>query len=239
MSGPWHVGCGSADVTGELWDAGMLGYGMRWQRTQGLHLRQRSRAFAVADPSTGRRLVLVVADLGMFFANVREAVLARLDLRPEELLLTATHTHAGPGGFSGYRMYGTTNGGIRPHTLAAVVDGVVLSVQRALADLAPGTARAHPGRAARRERQPLAGRLRAQPLGRPRPLPGRHRPWCDRPAARAGRRCGRRRALVRHPRHEPVQPQPARQRGQQGLGGLGVGVRRPRRRRGLRADQLR
>ena len=138
MAGPWSVGCGSADVTGELWDAGMLGYGMRWQRTQGLHLRQRSRAFAVADPSTGTRLVLVVADLGMFFANVREAVLARLDLRPEELLLTATHTHAGPGGFSGYRMYGTTNGGQRPHTLAAVVDGVVLSVQRALADLAPG-----------------------------------------------------------------------------------------------------
>jgi neutral ceramidase len=138
VTGGWHVGCGSADVTGELWDAGLLGYGMRWQRTQGLHLRQRSRAFAVADPATGSRLVLVVADIGMFFANVREAVLARLDLRPEELLLTATHTHAGPGGFSGYRMYGTTNGGIRPPTLAALVDGVVLSVQRALADLAPG-----------------------------------------------------------------------------------------------------
>ncbi|MCW2606927.1 MAG: alkaline ceramidase [Frankiales bacterium] len=138
---PWLVGCGSADVTGEPWDAGMLGYGMRWQRSEGLHLRQRSRAFVVADPASGRRVALVVADIGMFFANVREAVLARLDpavLRPEDVLLTATHTHAGAGGFSGYRMYATTNGGLRAHTLAALVDGVVASVEQALADLAPG-----------------------------------------------------------------------------------------------------
>ena len=134
----WLVGCGSADITGEPWGAGMMGYGMRHQRTAGIHLRQRSRAFAVVDRSTGRRLVLVVADIGMFFANVREAVLARLDLPPEELLLTATHTHAGPGGFAGYRMYNTTNKGIRRHTLAALVDGVVASVQQALADAAPG-----------------------------------------------------------------------------------------------------
>ncbi len=138
---PWRVGCGSADVTGEPWDAGMLGYGMRWQRSEGLHLRQRSRAFVVADPETGRRLAFVVADIGMFFANVRDAVLARLaptGLRPEDVLLTATHTHAGAGGFAGYRMYATTNGGLRAHTLAAVVDGVVASVEQALADLAPG-----------------------------------------------------------------------------------------------------
>lgn len=141
MDEPWLVGCGSADVTGEPWDAGMLGYGMRWQRSEGLHLRQRSRAFAVGDPASGRRVVLVVADIGMFFANVRDAVLARLaptGLRPEDVLLTATHTHAGAGGFSGYRMYATTNGCLRAHTLAALVDGVVASVEQALADLAPG-----------------------------------------------------------------------------------------------------
>jgi neutral ceramidase len=139
--GPWLVGCGSADVTGELWDAGMMGYGMRFQRTTGLHLRQRSRAFVIGDPGSGRRLVFVVADIGMFFANVRAAVLARLDpavVRPEDLVLTATHTHAGPGGFSGYRMYNTTNKGLRRHTFDALVDGVVASIELALADAAPG-----------------------------------------------------------------------------------------------------
>ncbi|MFN2522600.1 MAG: neutral/alkaline non-lysosomal ceramidase N-terminal domain-containing protein [Mycobacteriales bacterium] len=139
--GPWLLGCGSADVTGEPWGAGMMGYGMRFQRTTGVHLRQRSRAFVIGDPTSGRRLVLVVADIGMFFANVRAAVLARLDpavVRPEDLVLTATHTHAGPGGFSGYRMYNTTNKGLRRHTFDAVVDGVVASIHAALADAAPG-----------------------------------------------------------------------------------------------------
>ena len=139
--GPWLVGCGSADVTGEPWGAGMMGYGMRFQRTAGLHLRQRSRAFVLGEPGSDRRFVLVVADIGMFFANVRQAVLDRLDpavLRPEDVLLTATHTHAGPGGYAGYKMYNRTNKGLRPHTLAAIVDGVVQSIELALADAAPG-----------------------------------------------------------------------------------------------------
>lgn len=138
---PWLVGCGSADITGEPWNAGMLGYGMRFQRTTGIHLRQRSRAFVIGHPATGRRLAFVVADIGMFFANVRDAVLARLDptvLRPQDVLLTATHTHAGAGGFSGYRMYNLNDRGLRQHTFAALVDGVVASLEQALADLAPG-----------------------------------------------------------------------------------------------------
>ena len=141
MTEPWLVGAGTADITGEPWGNGMLGYGMRFQRSTGIHLRQRSRAFVIGDPATDRRLVFVVADIGMFFANVRAAVLSRLDpsvVRPEDLVLTATHTHAGAGGYSGYRMYNTTNKGQRPHTLHALVDGVVASVEAALADAAPG-----------------------------------------------------------------------------------------------------
>ncbi len=140
MTEPWLVGAGSADITGEPWGNGMLGYGMRFQRSTGIHLRQRSRAFVIGNPATDRRLVFVVADIGMFFANVRAAVLAGLGsaVRPEDLVLTATHTHAGAGGYSGYRMYNTTNKGQRPQTLRAIVDGVVASVQAALADAAPG-----------------------------------------------------------------------------------------------------
>ena len=76
---PWLVGCGSADVTGEPWGVGLMGYGMRFQRSSGIQLRQRSRAFVLVDRTTNRRLVYVVADIGMFFRNVRDAVIARLD----------------------------------------------------------------------------------------------------------------------------------------------------------------
>ncbi len=142
MAEQWLVGCGSADITGEPWGNAMMGYAMPWQKSTGLHQRQLSRAFVVGDPASGRRVVLVVAEVAMFFANVREAVTqalqSRTGLPPEDLLLTATHTHAAAGGYSGYRMYNRTNDGLREHTYRALVDGVVLSVERALADAAPG-----------------------------------------------------------------------------------------------------
>jgi neutral ceramidase len=137
----WLVGRGIADITGEPWDIGMMGYGMRFQRTTGIHLRQRSRAFVIADRTSGKRIAFVVADIGMFFANVRAAVLARLDRSKygeDNVLLTATHTHAGVAGYSGYRLYNTLTKGLRPLTFAAIVDGVVESIERADADLAPG-----------------------------------------------------------------------------------------------------
>src|SRR5436309_12340942 len=95
---PWLVGCGRADVTGEPWGVGMMGYGMRFQRTTGIQLRQSSRAFVLEDRATGERLAFVVADIGMFFRNVHDAVVDRLDpsrWRDDNVVLTATHTHAG------------------------------------------------------------------------------------------------------------------------------------------------
>lgn len=140
---PYLVGRGKADITGEPAGVGMMGYGMAHQKTSGILQRQFSRAFVFVDRATGQRLVFVVADIGMFFHNVRSAVLARLAERfgrqypAAAVLLTATHTHSGPGGTSCYRMYNLTMGGLRPATLAAVVDGVVESIERAHDDLAP------------------------------------------------------------------------------------------------------
>lgn len=141
---PYLLGRGRADITGEPAGVGMLGYGMAHQRTCGIWQRQFSRAFIIVDRATDARVVYVVADIGMFFHNVRAAVLERLGARfgalypSEGILLTATHTHAGPGGASCYRLYNITTGGLRPGTLAALVDGVVESIERAHHDLAPG-----------------------------------------------------------------------------------------------------
>src|SRR3954454_21715893 len=137
----WLVGCGRADITGEPWGVGRMGKRMRFQRTTGIHLRQKSRAFVLVDRASGERLVYVVADIGMFFRNVRDAILARLDpalYREDNVLLTATHTHAGVAGYSCYRLYNMTTNGFRPRTYQAIVDGVVASVEQAERDLAPG-----------------------------------------------------------------------------------------------------
>jgi neutral ceramidase len=137
---PWLAGCGVADVTGEPWQVGLMGYGMRFQRSTGIQLRQRSRAFVFVDRATGQRLVYVVADIAMFFRNVRDAVLAELEpslYAEDNLVLTATHTHAGVAGYSGYKLYNMTTKGFRPRTFQAIVDGVVASIRAAEADLGP------------------------------------------------------------------------------------------------------
>ena len=138
------VGRGVADITGEAAEVGMLGYGMKHQQTEGIHLRLRARAFIVADTGTpARRILLVVCDLPLMFDGVRKAVLARLaesfgDRYGERnTMLTVTHTHCGTGGYSHDWLYNTTTGGFRPNTFASLVDGIVEAVGRADADVAP------------------------------------------------------------------------------------------------------
>ncbi|MFL6089819.1 MAG: neutral/alkaline non-lysosomal ceramidase N-terminal domain-containing protein [Aeromicrobium sp.] len=136
-----RVGRGIADITGEPADCGMLGYGKAEQRTAGIHLRLRSRAFVFDDGA--RRVLLLVAELPLPMQGVTDEVLARLGDRfgdrytDENTLVTTTHTHAGPGGYCGHLLYNLTTNGFHPETFDAIVTGIVESVELADADLAP------------------------------------------------------------------------------------------------------
>ena len=142
-TGAYLVGRGIADITGEAAECGMLGYGKAFQRTKGLHTRLRSRAFVIADETSGRRLLLSINDLPMVFDSVHREVLVRLVRRygdlysDENVVITATHTHCGPGGYSHHRLYNSNTGGFRPQTFGAIVDGIVEAVERAHSDMAP------------------------------------------------------------------------------------------------------
>ncbi|UMG92662.1 neutral/alkaline non-lysosomal ceramidase N-terminal domain-containing protein [Nocardioides sp. TF02-7] len=140
---PYLVGRGIADITGEPAETGMMGYADTTQVTEGLHMRQRSRAFVVVDRRTGRRVVHVVADIGMFFQGLRDDVLDRVRHRlgsrygERNVMLTATHTHAGVGGYSHHNMYNLFSGFFHEKTYDAIVRGVTQSIVRAHRDLAP------------------------------------------------------------------------------------------------------
>ncbi|MEU3304403.1 neutral/alkaline ceramidase [Streptomyces sp. NPDC006678] len=139
------VGRGISDVTGEAAETGMMGYSSFDQKTSGIHQRQRSRAFVVVDRSSGRRVVYVNADLAMIFQSVQQGVVARLKARYGQLydegnvLLSATHTHSGPGGYSHHLAYNLSVLGFQDATYRAIVDGIVESVVEAHEDLKPGT----------------------------------------------------------------------------------------------------
>ncbi|MFP5482190.1 MAG: neutral/alkaline non-lysosomal ceramidase N-terminal domain-containing protein, partial [Gammaproteobacteria bacterium] len=85
----------------------MMGYESPTHASLGLHTRQFSRAYVIGSPCNGNRVVYVVNDLGMIFHAVRQGVLNKVAADTElnrfyneqNIMLNATHTHAGPGGY--------------------------------------------------------------------------------------------------------------------------------------------
>lgn len=142
-SGSFLVGRGISDATGEVAEVGMMGYGRFDQQAQGLHIRLRARSFIIVDQGTKKRVLLTIVDSPMIFESVHQQVLRRLgerfgDLYTEQnVMITATHTHSGPGGYSHHFLYNATTFGFHKKTFDAVADGIVESAERAHADLAP------------------------------------------------------------------------------------------------------
>jgi neutral ceramidase len=142
------IGSGVYDITGPAAELGMMGYAMVEQKTTGIHQRLRSRAFVIASPCNNKRAVFVSADLGQIFQVVKQKVMQKLVARygsttytDANVMLTATHTHAGPGGFSHYAMYNLTVLGFDQQNLNAIAEGIFQSIVRAHNNLAAGTIR--------------------------------------------------------------------------------------------------
>lgn len=77
--------------------------------------------------------------------GVQQAVLRQLQARygslysAENVILSATHTHGGPGGFSHYALYNFTTYGFNSRTFDAIVSGIVAAIDKAHRDLKPGS----------------------------------------------------------------------------------------------------
>lgn len=142
---PYLVGRGVADATGEIAEVGMMGYGRVDQQAEGVHNRLRARSFVVVDRASGERVLLVVVDSPMIFESVHKEVLRRLAQRYGDLytdrnvMISGTHTHSGPGGYSHHLLYNLTTLGFHRKTFDAITDGIVESVDAAQADLAPAS----------------------------------------------------------------------------------------------------
>ncbi|NXC30382.1 ASAH2 ceramidase, partial [Campylorhamphus procurvoides] len=128
------VGVGRADCTGPVAQVPLMGYANAEQVGGGLLTHLYSRAFIVADPEDSRRVVFVSADIGMMSQRVRMEVLQRLkskygDLyRQDNVILSGTHTHSGPGGYFQYTLFWITSKGLIRPSLNAIVNGIVKSI---------------------------------------------------------------------------------------------------------------
>lgn len=143
----FNMGAGVYDITGPPAEVGMMGYAMIGQRTAGLAQRLWARAFVIESPCNGKRVVFVNADLGHIFQGIKEEVVKRLKAKnpalygDENVLLTATHNHSGPGAYSTYLLYNLSTFGFSRKHFDTIVDGIVAAIARAEANLTPGTIR--------------------------------------------------------------------------------------------------
>ena len=139
----YRVGAGIGDITAGVAEVGLLGYADPAQTTAGLASRLWARAFVVADDA-GRHVAFVSAEIDFVTQAVQVEVLRRLQARygstytDQNLVLTATHTHSAPGGFTEYTLYNLTTLGFEAPVFEAIVAGIVRAVGAAHAGLAPG-----------------------------------------------------------------------------------------------------
>lgn len=145
MQSQFKVGAGIYDITGPAAEQTMMGYAMLYQQTKGMYSRLWARAFVIESPCSGNRVVFVNADLGQLFQGIKQQVILQLQkkygklYRDDNVLLTATHTHSGPGGFSTYTLYNLSTYGFNRDNFNAIVDGIVQAIVRAHANVVPAT----------------------------------------------------------------------------------------------------
>lgn len=134
------IGVGKADITGPVVEIGFAGYANLDQVGSGLRQRLHSRAFIVADKNNPNdRFVYLVLDTQSGDTAVRYGVLDGLKALGSaysvyghnNLALTGTHSHAGPGAWFNYLLPQVTSLGFDKQSYQALVDGAVLSIKRA------------------------------------------------------------------------------------------------------------
>ena len=139
------VGRGIRDVTGPPLGVQMWGFVREGQTTEGVHLRLWSRAVIIAEPAAGgSRVALVTVDVGSIPHAIKQTVVERLkDTYGEtyghaNVVVAATHTHAGPGGYWPEGAASPLVSAFHRTHFDKLVDGIYGSIVAAHDDLEPG-----------------------------------------------------------------------------------------------------
>ena len=137
-----QIGTAKADITAFKEGVGMMGYGMFWNIMRHIETRMYSRA--VAFDNGIKKVVFVTCEIGFVTPSLKQGVLkllneehADLTLHDNDILITATHTHSGPSGYSHHGLYNTSAPGFVQEIYDTMVEGIAKSIVDAFAKLQP------------------------------------------------------------------------------------------------------
>ena len=136
LASGFNVGVGIWDTTGPATEINFMGYALPGQRGTGIHLRMRARAFVIQESGDKQDKVAYVSiDGGMASDLVKMRVLDQLAdkfgkgvFTQDNVAISGTHSHSGPGGYLQYVLYQTTSLGYVDETFQAWVNGITQSI---------------------------------------------------------------------------------------------------------------
>jgi neutral ceramidase len=144
----FEIGAAKREITAFQKGIGMMGYGMAFNTVEDIETPLYTRAYHFHHVESGKNAVLVVSEMCFVTASVKRGVMKKLErkhpelgLKEENVLLSAQHTHSGPGGYSHYGLYNVTIPGFVPPVYHAIVDGIVEAIVAAAACARPAQLR--------------------------------------------------------------------------------------------------
>ena len=143
-----EIGACKTDIT--VWEPGlgMMGWGMVENRCESVATPLSARAFVLRDPNAAARVALICVELCFVSIALRQRVCEilrteRPDLKLDlhNVMMMATHTHSGPGGFTHYPFYNVTIPGFAPTVLEGLARRIADAIVEADAAAVPGQVR--------------------------------------------------------------------------------------------------
>lgn len=139
-----EVGSGKTDITAFVKGVGMMGYGMHDQTVEDVETALSCRAFVFHDSDSGKKLAFVNAEMCFVTIAIKQAVVSKLKSQygelgfdDENVMLTAQHTHSGPGGYSHYAFFNFSIPGFATEVFDTIVNGMVEAILQAEKGLTP------------------------------------------------------------------------------------------------------
>lgn len=146
--GMLEIGAAKTEITTYEPRLGMMGWGMLHNYVETVATPLHARAFWLHDPDKGTTQAIAVCELAFISLALKAAVCRRLErdhaglgLNTANLMLLATHTHSGPGGFTHYPFYNITIPGFSQHVLEQLAGGIVRAIVDAHAARQPAVVR--------------------------------------------------------------------------------------------------